>query len=35
VLAELDGSGQFAALVERAADRFGSGFVDGEHHTSM
>jgi hypothetical protein len=26
------GGGQFAALVQQAADGFGSGFIDCEHH---
>jgi hypothetical protein len=30
--AQLDGGSQFAALIQQAADRFGSGFIDCEHH---
>jgi hypothetical protein len=35
VLAEHHHSSELAALVERAADRFGRGVIDGEHHASM
>ena len=34
-LAELDDRGQLPALIECAADRFGSSVVDSEHRTSM
>ena len=31
VPAELDNAGQLAAVIDGAADRFGGGFIDGEH----
>jgi hypothetical protein len=31
VSAQLDNAGQLAAVIDGAADRFGGGFINGEH----
>jgi hypothetical protein len=31
VSSQLDNAGQLAAVTDGAADRFGGGFIDGEH----